>query len=142
MLKKIWWDIDRVVSFVDDENTNILTFPGLGYIFFFLGVFKVAYNENFQIDSSKIEEGSFKAVKNYEWKEAEENFLKNVWAIINPKHNEVIDWGSLIEFLKLLFDPYSSLMSLVPLFEQLLVIMHLVSEKIAEQFPKQNQDDS
>lgn len=37
----------------------------------------------------------------------EEEFLMQVWIIINPNNYEFIDSGLFLEFLKIIYDPYS-----------------------------------
>ena len=44
---KIEKDINNVFDFVDDQNTNFITYNGVGYILFFLDVFKIHYNEQY-----------------------------------------------------------------------------------------------
>lgn len=46
-LKRIEKDIEDVLVFVDDQTTGLITFNGLGYVLFFLDVFKVQYNEEY-----------------------------------------------------------------------------------------------
>lgn len=49
--KKIRKDIESVMTFIDDENTNKIMFSGVGYSFFFLGVYKIIFNEQYDLDN-------------------------------------------------------------------------------------------
>ncbi len=57
-------------------------------------------------------------------KEEEELFIRGMWGLINPKNYEAVDRDSLLEFLKLMFDPYYSIKQLLPLFDELTKVMH------------------
>jgi len=39
------------MTFIDDENTNKIMFSGVGYSFFFLGVYKIIFNEQYDLDN-------------------------------------------------------------------------------------------
>ena len=47
VIKKIEKDIQNILEFVDDQNTSFITYNGLGYVLYFLDVFKIHYNEQY-----------------------------------------------------------------------------------------------
>lgn len=51
VIQKVRKDIENVLAFVDEENTNLIMFSGLGYTLYFLGVYKIAFNEHLQVEN-------------------------------------------------------------------------------------------
>lgn len=127
VIKKIEKDLLNVLDFVDDEGTGLITFNGLGYILFFLDVFKIQYNDEYMsklmqmtpkasnkensndhgLNNSKTI--SFVTAKNEERRVEEESFHRKLWKLLNPFDGEFIEREILNEFLKLMFDPYTQL---------------------------------
>ena len=141
VIKKIEKDILNVLDFVDDEGAGLITYNGLGYILFFLDVFKVQYNDEYmaklmQINSkhnkdtnseqslNHIRPISFVTAKNEERRKEEEKFHHKLWKLLNPYESDYIEREILNEFLKLMFDPYTAMKSLVPIIKELIDIIH------------------
>lgn len=71
-------------------------FSGLGYALYFLGVFKIAFNEQYEVENMSVEQQQKVQVilsnpKSKERKSEEEAFLKNLWGMVNPKGFEGLD---------------------------------------------------
>lgn len=115
VIKKIQKDIANVLDFVDDQNTNFITYNGLGYILFFLDVFKIHYNEQYlqkvtgvpnikpgqDVSFNHKQLISFVAIKNEQKRKMEEQLHKKIWEMFNPCESEYIEREILNEFLKL-----------------------------------------
>ena len=54
--KKIRKDVESVLGFIDDENTSQIMFSGLGYSFYFLGVYKIIFNEQYDLENFNEEQ--------------------------------------------------------------------------------------
>ena len=54
----------------------------------------------------------------------EENYLEHMWTVLNtcPEHIETVDRNVVVEFFKLMLDPYSRLENIVPVMEELIQI--------------------
>lgn len=141
VIKKIEKNIVEVLEFVDDQGTSLLTFNGLGYALYFLDIFKVQYNEEYLSKLSK-QAGkdfnknmvnkqslnhykiiSFVTLKNEERRIEEELFHHKVWKLLNPYESDYIEREILFEFLKLLFDPYTSMDKLIPIIKDFVEIV-------------------
>lgn len=158
VIKKIEKDLVNVLDFVDDEGTALITYNGLGYILFFLDVFKIQYNDEYmaklmQINSkSNIKDSSnehmlnhskalsFVTAKNEERRVEEESFHRKLWKLLNPFDGEYIEREILNEFLKLMFDPYTQMKSLIPIIKELIDIIHKAkSMKVADESDHSNE---
>lgn len=145
-IKRIQKDIKEVIDFVDDQNTGLITFNGLGYVLYFLDVFKIQYNETYLNKLSKksgkvytkemLNEQSlnnystisFVTLKNEERRIQEENFHHKLWKILNPTESDYIEREILFEFFKLMFDPYTSLFQLIPVVKDFIDIINKAKE--------------
>jgi len=84
----------------------------LGQIFYHLGIFAYLFNEKYE---SKLNQSissihtaiSLATIRAEENKNKEVEFLMQVWINLNPEDTEVVDSSFVLEFLKLVFDPYS-----------------------------------
>lgn len=146
VIKKIEKNIEEVLDFVDDQESRLITFNGLGYVIFFLDVFKVQYNEEYLSKLSKkagkefskdmVNEQalnhykviSFVTLKNEERRIDEETFHHKVWKLLNPYESDFIEREILFEFLKLIFDPYTPLENLVPIIKDFIEIIKSAKE--------------
>lgn len=141
VIKKIEKNIHDVLDFVDDQNTSLLTFNGLGYVLYFLDIFKVQYNEEYlnklsnksgrQFNKEMVNEQSlnhfkiisFVTLKNEERRIQEEHFHHKLWKLLNPYEGDFIEREILNEFLKLMFDPYTTLDKLIPIIKDFIDIV-------------------
>jgi hypothetical protein len=141
VIKKIEKNIVEVLDFVDDQGTSLITFNGLGYALYFLDIFKVQYNEEYLSKLSKkagkefnknmvnkqslnnYKIISFVALKNEERRIDEDLFHHKVWKLLNPYESDFIERDILFEFLKLLFDPYTSMEKLIPIIKDFIEIV-------------------
>ena len=157
-IKRIEKDIKEVIDFVDDQNTGLVTFNGLGYILYFLDVFKVQYNEQYlnklsQKSGKKFHKEmvneqslnnysviSFVTLKNEERRIHEENFLHKLWDLLNPSESDYIEREILYEYLKLMFDPYTPLEKLVPIIQDLVEIINKAKE-MHQMLDSQNEEN-
>jgi hypothetical protein len=145
-IKKVEKDIKDVIDFVDDQNGGFITFNGMGYVLFFLDVFKIQYNEEYlnklslkagkEFKKNMVNEQalnnfrviSFVTLKNEEQRIQEENFHHRLWKILNPFESDYIEREILNEYLKLMFDPYTPLNKLVPIIKDFLDIIKQAKE--------------
>lgn len=77
--KKVRKDIESVLEFIDDQDQGQIMFSGLGYSLYFLGVYRIIFNENYELESCSDEQiwwinQILNSDKNKEWKIKEEDF--------------------------------------------------------------------
>lgn len=157
-IKKISKDIKEVLDFVDDQATSLITFNGLGYVLFFLDVFKVQYNEEYlnklsqksgkTFNKEMVNEQSlnhfqvisFVTLKNEERRLQEEMFHHKLWKLLNPYESDYVEREILNEFLKLMFDPYTPLEKLVPIVKDFIEIIRKAKKMNLAELGNNNDD--
>ena len=105
-------DIAQAVQYVNYEENNAMNLTQVGQLMFVLGIFKYLYNEDFEKQQSKrysIDQPLNNIqIKIEERKLREEEYLIQVWLKVNPLNHETVQSDIVLEFIKLIFDPYCS----------------------------------
>ena len=107
---KLVKDIERVLGFVDEENSGHFTIKQLGQTLALLKVFKVLFVQPARPKTSRPGLGGTKRafeILEEERQSREEEFLMQLWYALNPfGDREKIEGRVLYVFLKLAYDPY------------------------------------
>ena len=99
-LQKIRKDVRNVIEYVDEEEEGLVTYDMLGYVFYYLGIFRVLFAEK---EDAPRRAYSRAALQKEERRLREEEFLAQFWATVNPRNRECVESDIVEELVEVIF---------------------------------------